>query len=57
MSCLEKTQLLVAGVTKLSKLKFHSKEEAQADNYRRLFLAMADDFRGLLLNWLIDYII
>jgi len=30
-------------VTKLSKFNFHSKTERQAENFRRMFLAMAQD--------------
>ena len=41
---------LVQGVTKLSKLQFKSKEERQAENFRRLFIAMANDIRIVFLK-------
>ena len=41
---------LVQGVTKLGKLQFKSNEERQAENFRRLFIAMANDMRIIFLK-------
>lgn len=41
---------IVEGVTKLSKLEFNNKQKEQAENYRKLFLAMSKDIRVLLIK-------
>ncbi len=41
---------LVQGVTKLTKLQIRSKEEAQAENVRKMLLAMCDDIRVVIIK-------
>lgn len=41
---------LVLGVTKLGKFQFKSTEERQAENFRRMFIAMANDIRIIFLK-------
>ena len=41
---------IVSGVTKISKLKFSSSQEAEAENLRKMILAMVDDVRVILVK-------
>ena len=41
---------LVDGVTKIGKIHFKTKEESQAENFRKMLLAMSDDIRVILVK-------
>jgi guanosine-3',5'-bis(diphosphate) 3'-pyrophosphohydrolase len=41
---------IVNGLTKISQIPFYSKEEEQAENFRKMFLAMVDDIRVVLVK-------
>jgi len=42
--------LLVAGVTKIESIKYQSKTDVQAENYRKMFFHMSEDVRVLLIK-------
>src|SRR5580765_7086917 len=46
----EQVAHIVEGVTKISKIDFTSKEEQQAENLRKMMLAMVDDIRVVLIK-------
>ncbi len=46
----EEVSGLVDGVTKLTGLTFQSRDEAQAENYRKMMVAMASDIRVILIK-------
>ncbi|MFP3740866.1 HD domain-containing protein, partial [Burkholderia sp. SIMBA_019] len=45
-----KVSELVDGLTKLDKLEFQSREQAQAESFRKMLLAMARDVRVILVK-------
>src|SRR5438552_2473350 len=46
----EEIATLVEGVTKLTRVQFQSREHAEAENYRKLIVAMAEDVRVILIK-------
>lgn len=46
----EETALLVEGMTKLAKIPFSSREEQQAENIRKMLMAMAEDVRVIIIK-------
>jgi GTP pyrophosphokinase len=46
----EEIEMLVDGVTKLTKMHFTSREEEQAENYRKMIVAMSTDIRVILIK-------
>jgi len=47
----EDIAFLVESLTKLNKMEFKTTEDAQAENFRRMFLAMAEDMRVILIKF------
>jgi GTP pyrophosphokinase len=47
----EDIAFLVESMTKLSKMQFRTSEDAQAENFRKMFLAMAEDMRVILIKF------
>ncbi len=46
----EEVLALVEGVTKLDKIEFKSKEEEQAENFKKIFVSMASDIRVIIIK-------
>jgi GTP diphosphokinase / guanosine-3',5'-bis(diphosphate) 3'-diphosphatase len=46
----EEIARLVDGVTKLTRVQFQTREQAEAENYRKMIVAMAEDVRVILIK-------
>lgn len=46
----EEVAYLVSGVTKITQMEYKSKEEQQADNFRKMLLAMSNDIRVIIIK-------
>jgi GTP pyrophosphokinase len=46
----EEVAKLVEGVTKLTRIQFQSREQAEAENYRKMVVAMSEDVRVILIK-------
>ncbi|MBN2493685.1 MAG: bifunctional (p)ppGpp synthetase/guanosine-3',5'-bis(diphosphate) 3'-pyrophosphohydrolase [Deltaproteobacteria bacterium] len=46
----EKVRMLVEGVTKLSSLSFNTGQEKQAENFRKMLVAMSQDLRVIMVK-------
>ncbi len=47
----DEVAFLVESVTKLGKIEFKTREEAQAENFRKMLLAMAEDIRVIIIKF------
>ena len=47
----KEVSFIVKGLTKLSKVEFRTKQEAQAENFRKMLLAMSEDIRVMLIKF------
>jgi GTP pyrophosphokinase len=47
----EDIAFLVESLTKLNRMEFKTSEDAQAENFRKMFLAMAEDMRVILIKF------
>ena len=46
---------IVIGLTKISKIQFKTKEESQAENFRKMVVAMAKDLRVIIVKlWMVS---
>ncbi|MCG6552481.1 MAG: bifunctional (p)ppGpp synthetase/guanosine-3',5'-bis(diphosphate) 3'-pyrophosphohydrolase [Candidatus Magnetominusculus sp. LBB02] len=47
----EDVGFMVGALTKLKQIEFRTREEAQAENFRKMFIAMAEDVRVILIKF------